>query len=427
MRSLLRTTVSFYNYKKKSVYACAIDASKAFDKINRILMAHKLIGKTHPLVWRALVYYYESSIAYVLNKNETSSLFKTTIGVKQGGPLSPRLFAIYVEDLISELEASEYGTEIGQIRTGVLMFADDLIVLCDSKEKLQKMLKIVEKYCLKNEIKINAKKTQYIRFGNFDCQSESQSITLDGLKIKRVEKIEYLGVWIDSKLKAHTQIEEKKESITNAFNALRRVGITDKEAKVRLKTFLFKVYCRPILYYGVENLTLQKKDVKSIQTVEATLIKYSHGLSKTVRTTNLLNAVDIEQACQKILVIKLKFFKRLLFSEITNKIIGTIVKAYERSKDNSLIKNSLIKDVLECVGEPVLIDSRNYVLNIKNKLKQIRENDKNEREKVQGIYDTIKFCLENRTEKRDKILKTLVQSYIRVQASTRSNTHNGNV
>ena len=103
------------------------------------------------------------------------------------------------------------------------------------------------------------------------------------------------------------------------------------------------------------------------------------------------------------------------------------MKAYERSKDNSLIKNSLIKDVLECVGEPVLIDSRNYVLNIKNKLKQIRENDKNEREKVQGIYDTIKFCLENRTEKRDKILKTLVQSYIRVQASTRSNTHNGNV
>jgi len=282
---VLKETVNYYNYKKKNVYACAIDASKAFDKVNRIIMAFKLIGKVHPLVWRALVHYYAVSVAYLYNKNEASSIFKTTVGVKQGGPLSPRLFAIYVEDLIVELETSVFGAMIGNTKTGVLMFADDLIVLTESKENLQEMLKIVEKYCLKNEIKINAKKTQFIRFGGFDCQNESQSISLDGHRIKRVDKIEYLGVWIDSKLKSHGHIEEKTVSITNAFNALRNVGITEKDTSVSMKTFLYKVYCRPILFYGIENLTLQKQDIKTIQTTEATLIKYSYNLSKTTRTT----------------------------------------------------------------------------------------------------------------------------------------------
>ena len=40
------------------------------------------------------------------------------------------------------------------------MYADDLAILSDSKEKIQRMLEIIEKYCARWEIKINAKKTQ---------------------------------------------------------------------------------------------------------------------------------------------------------------------------------------------------------------------------------------------------------------------------
>lgn len=405
---VLKETVNFYNYKKKNVYACAIDASKAFDKINRILLAHKMMNKVAPQIWRALVNYYATSIAYVLNNGEMSEVFKTTIGVKQGGPLSPRLFAIYVEDLIIELENCTFGTTLDTTKTGVLMFADDLIVLSDSKDNLQKMLKIIEMYCLKNEIKINAKKTQYIRFGNFDCANESLSITLDGHKIKKVEKIEYLGVWLDSKLKSHTQIDEKKVSINNAFNALRKVGIADKETSVNVKTFLYKVYCRPVLLYGIENLTLQKKDVKNIQTIEGTLIKYSYSLSKTTRTTNLLNAVEIDQSSNRIQLIKLKFFLRLLNNDTTRNILEVIISAFARSKEQAVIKNSLIRDILECgIEEAVLIDTTNRKKIIKEKVKTLKKKHTDE-----GISDSIRTCLNNRSnQNNEKILKLLVQSF----------------
>jgi hypothetical protein len=80
-----------YNHTSKSIYASVIDASKAFDKKNRLALMHKLMIMTSAVVWLALYAYYEASIAHVSNKNETSAIFKTSIGVKKGGPLSPRL------------------------------------------------------------------------------------------------------------------------------------------------------------------------------------------------------------------------------------------------------------------------------------------------------------------------------------------------
>lgn len=109
----VKETIAEHVKKGKNVYACSIDASKAFDKVNRWILFKKLITLTHPQVWKSLKNYYDNSMAIVQNSNSISSLFRTTIGVKQGGPLSPKLFSIYMEDLIEELERSKCGTEIG--------------------------------------------------------------------------------------------------------------------------------------------------------------------------------------------------------------------------------------------------------------------------------------------------------------------------
>ncbi len=55
-------------------------------------------GNVKPHILASLISYYEKSMVIVQNDGEYSKLFDTTIGVKQGGPLSPRLFAIHIED-----------------------------------------------------------------------------------------------------------------------------------------------------------------------------------------------------------------------------------------------------------------------------------------------------------------------------------------
>jgi hypothetical protein len=408
---VLKETANFYSSKYKSVYACAIDASKAFDKINRMMLMYKLIGKVPEPIWRALYVYYSNSVAYISNGNMTSLLFKTTIGVKQGGPLSPRLFSLYVEALIEELENSELGTNVNGMCTGVIMYADDLVVMSDNKQKLQEMLYIVESYCKKWEIKINANKTQFIKLGSYDRESRVP-LQLDNQRIERVQKFKYLGVWIDGDIKAAEHVEEKVVSTVSAFNSMRKIGITNFSTSYSLKSFIYKVYCRPILYYGVENLRLLKGDTKKIQSTEATLIKYALNLSKTSRTNKLILAMNLEPAIERIERIKLNFFMRIMKNEATASIMESIIDEYKLNGDRRLIKNSLLGFLIESVGEGVLVKEERVAL-IKSKLNELKESRKVAMRC--GVVDSIRTCLENRDEINDKMLKLLVQSFERIK------------
>jgi hypothetical protein len=117
---------------------------------------------------------------------------------------------------------------------------------------------------------------------------------------------------------------------------MRKVGIADKETSLRLKFFLYKVYCRPILYYGVENLKLMKNDEKKIQSTEATLIKYALKLSKTSRTTKLILAMNLEPATHRIEHIKLNFFKRVLKNEFTAELTEKLIASFHSNNEKRM-------------------------------------------------------------------------------------------
>lgn len=75
-----------FNWKKSlRVNLAAIDATKAFDKVNRQIMWAMMIDKVDSITLRTLIRNYDKSEAYVENGNDKSIKFKTSIGVKQGG------------------------------------------------------------------------------------------------------------------------------------------------------------------------------------------------------------------------------------------------------------------------------------------------------------------------------------------------------
>ena len=96
--------------------------------------------------------YYGNSTANVINEAEVSSIFKTTIGVKQGGCMSPRLFTIYVEDVIPMIVLLDFGIKIGSVSIDIILYADDLLLITDTKWKLSQMLSILTNFGQNNEI-----------------------------------------------------------------------------------------------------------------------------------------------------------------------------------------------------------------------------------------------------------------------------------
>ena len=87
-------------------------------------------------------------------------------GVKQGDPPSPFFFNIYMNDLCSDvLNSNNIDTpEISDLAVPCLFWADDLVLISQSKEGLQQHLNVLEKYCKDWKLSVNTDKTQVVIF-----------------------------------------------------------------------------------------------------------------------------------------------------------------------------------------------------------------------------------------------------------------------
>ena len=62
-----------------------------------------------------------------------SEPFHVKSGVQQGGILSPRLFILYINDLLIALRASGAGCYIEELFVAAIMYADDLALLAPTR------------------------------------------------------------------------------------------------------------------------------------------------------------------------------------------------------------------------------------------------------------------------------------------------------
>ena len=86
------------------------------------------------------------------------------IGVRQGCILSPLLFNLFLSDLAKQFAAMEDKPKLGNKGINALFWADDLVLFSETKEGLDKLLKILEEYCEDNHLLINTKKTKCMIF-----------------------------------------------------------------------------------------------------------------------------------------------------------------------------------------------------------------------------------------------------------------------
>ena len=101
----------------------------------------------------------EASTKY---KGITAPSFNLSQGVRQGSILSPYLYNIYTEDIIDTIQKMNIGTYLpGSINISLIAFAD-LILLSPNLKQLQLMLSQCERFGLKNGLRFDDSKTQFV-------------------------------------------------------------------------------------------------------------------------------------------------------------------------------------------------------------------------------------------------------------------------
>ena len=95
-----------------------------------------------------LKYWYGYLQCAVRWNNALGNWFSILSGVRQGGVglLSPVLFCVYIDDLITDLKLSRYGANVGNIFAGCLLYADDIVLLSPTCHGLQKLINACEQY-----------------------------------------------------------------------------------------------------------------------------------------------------------------------------------------------------------------------------------------------------------------------------------------
>jgi len=80
-------------------------------------------------------------------------------GIRQGGVLSPALFARYIIDLLHGISTLGIGCNVGGIYYNILAYADDLDLLASTWAALQLLLDRLLKHCIDLDMTCNFKKT----------------------------------------------------------------------------------------------------------------------------------------------------------------------------------------------------------------------------------------------------------------------------
>lgn len=245
----LKGMIEICKRRGKKLYACFVDKSAAFDTVNR----RKLIRKVQKMfkssrVTRVIRNLYKGTKAKVWDGENLSDEFETTVGVRQGCNLSGLLFNIYMNELPDKLRG---GIKLkGGVIVKCLIYADDVVLVAESKDALQMMINRLVEYCEDNDLVINEEKTKVVVFGQIG-RPPKEDWYIRRKKIEKVKEIKFLGVLFQTSGSLKGHMKERKMKCKAAIGAMRNI-IIDKGINTETKIRIYEATAKTILLYGAE-------------------------------------------------------------------------------------------------------------------------------------------------------------------------------
>jgi hypothetical protein len=270
-------------------FAAFIDIRKAYDTVPIEALMAQLdhIGvRGQCLEW--LQYLYANSMASVLVGGQLSDAFPLNRGVRQGCPMSPTLFNIFINDILAGCDP--YGIPIGNTSTVIpgLLFADDLVILAPSAEALQCSLDLVSQWASYHEMSFGIKKCGVIPFTPAPYFQHHWSLQNQALPV--VDSYCYLGIDIRQDLSLSPWLEKKASKARKAYYAIRPV-LQCHSIPVWIRVLMVRTLIESRLRYGCELHGSNQAANRPLQQVLTMALKSVIGSPKSKNSIYGANAL----------------------------------------------------------------------------------------------------------------------------------------
>ena len=178
--------------------------------------------------------------------------FRTTVGVRQGSPLSPTLVNIFLERIMSDALDEYVGkVSIGGRNITNLRFADDIDVLAEEEHELAALVESLDKTCTRYKMEIGAEKNKLMTSSANGIQRE---IKVKRQKLGTITSFKYLGAVVSddsSKPEVLTMIAQATSALTKLKPILR-----DNNISLGSKVKLVRSLVMSIFLYACVSWTL---------------------------------------------------------------------------------------------------------------------------------------------------------------------------
>ena len=326
---VVKTVVNLYVDQGSTVNLCALDLTKAFDKVNHYGLFLKLMDRLIPdNLLSVLEFWYDNCATCVRWGDHYSVLFSVACGIRQGSVLSPHLFAVYVDDIVTRINESEYGCTLEGKRVGIIMYADDILLLAPSVESLQRLLCIVESELVDLDMSLNSKKSFCIRFGNRYQTVCSNLISLRGDEILWTASCRYLGVYLSAYRNFKCDFSSAKKAFYRSVNAI--YGKVLRVASEEVVIQLISSKCLPVLLYGLDVCSLTTADYRSFDFVQTRVLMKLFKTSSNTVVKECCNAFGLQPISDLIRNRKCRFLTKLTNCIDNNSVVDVVVTAARR-------------------------------------------------------------------------------------------------
>ncbi|KAK3550755.1 hypothetical protein QTP70_004596 [Hemibagrus guttatus] len=260
----LRILMEKYRDGQRELHCVFVDLEKAYDRVPReeLWYCMRKSGVAEKYV-RVVQDMYDRSRTVVKCAVGQTEEFKVEVGLHQGSALSPFLFAI-VMDQLSE--------EVRQESPWTMMFADDIVICSESREQVEENLERWRFVLERRGMKVSRSKTEYM------CVNEregSGTVRLQGEEVKKVQEFKYLGSTVQSNGECGKEVKKRVQAGWNGWRKVSGV-LFDRKISARIKGKVYRTVVRPAMLYGLETVSLRKRQEAELEVAELKMLSCSN-------------------------------------------------------------------------------------------------------------------------------------------------------